>query len=378
MRNTEGSGIFLNSPAQSCTSLRDKKRRRASILNSQGSVRRQEKVSAQREPEHLKSRIESTTPETAMNSGISALGTGVLSCLFVLLWSSGWVGSKFGLDYSGPFTFLTIRYTLVVIILSLLLAFLSTVKPLTKLSPTELLFHALVGLLSHGIYLGTSVTAMTYGASAGLVAFLSAMQPLFTTLCAGIILHESAERASRMQWFGIGLGVLAIYITLATNLNGNSSVIAYLLLLASVCAISIATLVDRKITLRRKKLGHSPSHLIQIIWVHCLSALLFFSVVGWFLEGFKATWNTEYLLTIVYMAVIVSIGSYGLMYRLLRRMTAVNVSSLIYLTPPTTVLLAWFSLGETLTPNGIAGLAIGGIAVAVVLKNGRGHRQAVQ
>ena len=218
----------------------------------------------------------------------SALLSIFLSGAFVLLWSSGWVGAKFGLGYSGPFTFLSIRYLLVVIILSLCISFLSTRKSLTRISLPEFLDHALVGL-SHGIYLAGSIAAMTFGASAGMVAFLSAMQPLFTIVCAGWILHDGKERANRMQWLGIAIGILAVYVTLASDIQSGGSGIAYILLLISVCAISIATLVDRRVTVRRKKQGLVPSHLIQILWVHSTSALLFFSFFGWWMEGFKAT-----------------------------------------------------------------------------------------
>ncbi len=307
----------------------------------------------------------------------TTIWTIALSGVFVLLWSSGWVGAKFGLGYSGPFTFLSIRYFLVVIALSLFIAFLSTVKPLARISLPELFDHALVGLLSHGIYLAGSVGAMTFGASAGMVAFLSAMQPLFTTLCAGWILHEGTERASHLQWLGIALGILAVYVTLASDIQGGGSGIAYLLLFISVCSISIATLVDRRVTVRRKKLGLAPSQLIQILWVHSTSALLFFGILGWFLEGFEATWSREYMLTLAYMAIVVSIASYGLLYFLLRHMSAVNVSSLIYLTPPATMLLAWPILGESISLGGLIGLGIGGIAVVVVMATGNNRKKVV-
>ena len=294
-----------------------------------------------------------------------------LSITFVLLWSSGWVGSKFGLDYSGPFTFLTIRYLLVVIILSLIVAFLSTAKQLSIISRQEFSEHALVGVLSHGVYLSASIAAMSYGVTAGMVAFIAAMQPILTTLCSGIT-GDKAEGASRLQWAGMLLGALAVYVTLASDvaLDGFIS-LPYLLLFVSVAGISVATLLDRRITLRRSKRGLKPGHLIQVLWIHSLSALLFFACAGFFLEGFKATWNLEYILTLAYMAGVVSIVSYGLMYLLLRRTTAINVSSLIYLTPPSTMLLAWPILGETVTLGGLIGLLIGAVAVVMVLINGK-------
>ena len=146
----------------------------------------------------------------------------LLSTVFILLWSSGWVGSKFGLEYSGPFTFLAFRYLLVVIILSLIVAFLSTIKQLSIIPRRDFMEHALVGLLSHGIYLSASIAAMTYGVTAGMVAFVAAMQPLVTTVCSGIT-GERSESATRKQCLGMTLGVFAVYLTLASDLALNSA-----------------------------------------------------------------------------------------------------------------------------------------------------------
>ncbi len=295
--------------------------------------------------------------------------TVLLSVLFVFLWSSGWVGAKFGLGYSGPFTFLTIRYLLVVLGLSFLVAFLSTCQKFATVSRREFFGHALVGVLSHGVYLAGGIAAMTYGVTAGMVAFVAAMQPLLTTICAIGMSGGQVEKANRFQWMGLSVGVVAVYITLSSQLVVAGTGVAYSLLLVSVIAISIATLIDRRMTLARKNRGLQTIHLNQILWIHSTAALVFFAGLGWTFERFEATWNLEYVLTLIYMAAVVSIASYGLMYLLLRRTTAINVSSLIYLTPPATMLLAWPVLGESITTGGLIGLGFGALAVTIILSS---------
>lgn len=286
-----------------------------------------------------------------------------LCILFVCLWSSGWVGAKYGVGLVGPFTFLTWRYLIVVVLLGVALMLLRKWKTLT---PAEWLGHLNVGFLSHGVYLGASLTSMEYGTSAGMVALVTSMQPMFTGLLAQ---RYTGETTSKNQWIGIGLGLTAVLTLVVNQINLGSGVFAYMLLVTAVIGLCIATLIERADTLSKENAREEPTPLLQVMFIHSIAALAFFTFFGVTLEQLETNWSPELVGSLAYMAVFVSIGSYGLMFLLLRRLPAVKVSSLAYLTQGTTMIMAWVLLGETLSGIQWLGLALASAAVLMVQLN---------
>ncbi|MDB4223773.1 DMT family transporter [Granulosicoccus sp.] len=283
-----------------------------------------------------------------------------LCSLFVVLWSSGWIGSKYGVGLVGPFTFLTWRYLIVVIILATLVLALGHWKPLSR---KEWILHLNTGLLSHGLYLGASLTAMDYGMSAGMVALVTSMQPLFTAICAHYLI---GERSNRRQWVGILIGFIALLGTIVNQLVIGESTLSYVLLFTAVFALTGATLMDRANTLNADRGHKKPAPLLQTLLIHSMAALVFFALCGFSLEQLETQWTSDFILAILYMAIVVSIGSYGCLFILLRRLPVVKVSALTYLTQSTTMLLAWVFLGETLSTAQWMGLAIVSCAVVII------------
>ena len=291
-----------------------------------------------------------------------------LCATFLLLWSSGWIGSKFAVGLTGHFTFLSWRYLLVVALLGI---FVVATRQWRSLGRAEYLQHLNVGVLSHGIFLGASLGAMKFGTSAGMVALVTGMQPLFTAIVAiGVMYCGSSNLVDRppgkLQWFGILLGLTAIVIVVGDQIILGGSALAYLLLFASMGAISLATLIDRAATLKLSRVKASPAPLPQILLLHSIAGYGFFSLFAWVLEGYSIIWSSSLVWTVLYMAIVVSIGSYALMFLLLRKMSVFKVASLAYLTPPTTMLMAWLVFNETLTQTQWLGLVVAGIAVSAV------------
>ncbi len=291
---------------------------------------------------------------------MSSLVNASLCLSFVVLWSSGWVGSKFGVGLTGPFTFLSLRYLLVVFILGLCVCIATRWK---RLSTKELLNHLLVGVLSHGVFLGASLCAMDEGISAGVVALVTSMQPLFTAILAQQFL---GDKTSKNQWFGVILGITAVAVVVLDQISAGGSLYGYGLLLLAVFGLCGATILDRKQSLTNRRARKRKTPLLQVLFLHSISALAFFSVFGIGLEGLSTQWSTSLIATLLYMAVVVSIGSYGLMFLLLRRLDPVKVSSLSYLTPGTTMLMAWFLFNETLTALQFLGLLLASASVVVI------------
>lgn len=284
----------------------------------------------------------------------------LLPVLFVVMWSSGWVVSKYAIGSSGPFTFLTLRYLLVVIVL---LLWVATWRHWRKITATEFACHALIGILSHAVFTASGLMAMESGATAGLVAFITSMQPLLTATVTNLV---TREQVSGRQWFGLLVGIAAVMLVIGDRIFIGHSMLVYGLPLLSVLAITIATLLDRRIELRAQHERKEPLPLSLLMLIHCSGALVVFTSIGFTRENFDVQWGPALVATLLYAALVVSIGSFGLMFLLLRYMSAVKVASLGYLTPPVTLVLAWLLLGESASAADIAGLSLAGIAVYLV------------
>ena len=290
------------------------------------------------------------------------IGAAPLSILFVLLWSSGWIGSKFGLGYAGTFTLLLWRYALVVVTLLVLVKLLKAWRPISK---ADVSLHLLVGVLSHAVYLSTSLSAMDLGVSVGLVAFVLALQPMLTAVISAPI---TGEKTNIRQWLGLGLGLVAVLLVVGDRLSLGGSPGAYALLLLSTLAISVATLLNRRIEIKAKQASKPETPILMMLLIHCIGALLFLIPMAGYFEGYQATWVPSLVFAITFLAWVVSLGAYGLMFVLLRQMSAIKVSCLLYLSPPATMVIAYFVLDERLAMIDIVGLAIASLAVWIVYK----------
>lgn len=286
----------------------------------------------------------------------------ILGCIaFVILWSSGWIGSKYGQDYAGVFTLLVYRYFIVVALLVLVVCLTRSWR---RLSRSELIIHASVGLLSHGIYLGLCNTAFQLDVSTGMVALITALLPLITSTLSP---NVSGEWANPRQWFGLALGMFAVLMLIANKVLLGGAPVAYLLPFIGITAFSLATLLDRRCSLQRKALHKASTPLPLVCLIHCSSALLLFLPIAAISERFSTHWGNELLFSVVWLAVVVSIGAYGMMFLMLRHLSAIKVASLEYLAPPTTMLIAYFMFNERLSVLDFCGLALAGIGVYLVL-----------
>lgn len=287
----------------------------------------------------------------------------MLCLVFVVLWSMGWVGSKYAIGLTGPFTFLTWRYIAVVALLGLLVIATNKWK---KISLKETLLHLNVGFLVHGVFLGASLGAMQLGVSAGMTAFVTAMQPILTAVLA----HKFTDEApTRRQWCGMLLGLLAVAVVIGGQITLGGNVAAYILLIFSLSAVSVGTLLDRAATLKSRRLRQRKRPLLQIMLLHSFAGLILFSVLGYSLEGLVVVWSKTLIMTMAFMVIVVSIGSYAALFLLLRHVSVIKVSALIYLTPPTTMIMAWMFFDETLSVIQWAGLSVAAIAVWIIYQD---------
>ncbi|THF63069.1 DMT family transporter [Pseudothauera nasutitermitis] len=269
--------------------------------------------------------------------------------LFVLLWSTGFIGAKYGLPYAEPLTFLSARYLLVV---GLMLAVvLATRAPWPK-TPRECFHIGATGVLIHAGYLGGVFIAIDRGLPAGVTALVVGMQPLLTALGAGWLL---GERVSARQWCGLALGFTGVALVVGSKAAPGNALaeglwLALLPALAALLAITAGTLYQKRFCPR---FDLRTGTVLQ--FAPCLL------LTGWLAAGTESThidWQAEFIFALLWLVLVLSLGAVSLLNLLLRSGSAVNVASLFYLTPPTTALIAWAMFDEHLAPLAMAGMAV--------------------
>ena len=290
----------------------------------------------------------------------ASLGLLAMPALFVLLWSTGFIGAKFGLPYAEPFTFLFIRFVMTVLLLTPLVWILKISWP----SSPRLWTHiAISGLLVHGTYLGGVFYGISLGMPAGLASLLVGLQPLLTAACAGPLL---GERLAKQQWLGLGLGLLGISAVLGSQLDLGQSLFsgfglgALLSVLAALMGISLGTLYQKRFCTRMPLLSGAVIQYLAAGGVLGIGALLF--------ETRDVTWSLTFILTLGWLVLILSIAAILLLMALIKRGEASRVASLFYLVPPVTALQAWWLFDERLSWIGLGGMFIAIVGVVLTVR----------
>ena len=281
----------------------------------------------------------------------------LVPAFFVFLWSTGFIVAKFGLPYAPPLTFLLLRCLGVLLVL----------VPLVLVSrapwPHGHIGHvAVAGLLLQAGYLGGVWSAIKIGMPAGLSALIVGMQPILTAVAAPLI----GERVRPRQWIGLllGLGGVALVVAAKINLSGLSTLaIGYCLF--ALLSITIGTMYQRR---------YCPSFDLRtgtvIQFAATAAALLPCAILFEHLDPSlsKVRWNADFVAALLWSIFALSIGAIFLLFSLIRRSNATEVTSLLYLTPPTTAVMAWLLFGESLSPLGLLGMAVAVTGVAFVVK----------
>jgi drug/metabolite transporter (DMT)-like permease len=275
--------------------------------------------------------------------------------LFVLLWSTGFIGAKLGLPYVEPLHFLSLRYALVLGLMGALV--LATRAPWPK-APRQALHIGMSGLLVHGVYLGGVFMAIRAGLPAGITALVVGLQPLITALGAGALL---GERVGRWQWAGLAMGFAGVALVVQGKFGQVAAAGLLPMLTPAVAAlvgITAGTLYQKRYCPR---FDLRTGALLQFAPSLALTAPL-----AWLIEPGNIQWTGQLLFALAWLVLVLSLGAITLLNLLIRSGGAVNVASLFYLTPAVTALMAWGLFGETLGPTALAGmvLAVGGVALA--------------
>jgi len=290
-----------------------------------------------------------------------------LAWYFVVVWGSGYLATKVGLQYAPPLTFLSLRFALG---LMLVIAVAIAVRPAWPQSLPQWLHVAAAGLMMHAVNLGGSHYAQYLGMSAGIAALVLALQPLVTAVVAGPLL---GERLKAVQWTGVVLGLAGVALVVWHKIDlGAMGTEALAASLIALVAVTAGTLYQRffcpAIDLRAASV------------VQFAATLLVVAPLALVIEGFRVVWAWQLVASIGFLVVFASIFAVNALHTLMRRGDATRVTSLLYLTPIIAVALEWAIFGiypSWVTAIGIAVTCAGVALVALKLRH-KGELQSAE
>lgn len=274
--------------------------------------------------------------------------------LFVLLWSTGFVSAKYGLPYAEPLTFLLLRFAMVV---ALMLPLALAMRAAWPQSARQLLHVAVAGVLVQGGYLSGVFCSIHLGMSAGVVALIVGIQPILTAFASALLF---GERLRSRQWTGLvlGFGGVLLVVLGRSTLSGITPATLALSLLA-LLSITAGTLYQKRFC------GAVDLRAGSVIQFSAAGLVLLPLALAF--ETMQVHWTREFILTLAWLVLVLSIGAISLLFVLIRKGAATKVASFFYLVPPVTALMAYALFGETLNAIAAAGMVLTAIGVALVV-----------
>jgi drug/metabolite transporter (DMT)-like permease len=289
-----------------------------------------------------------------MSKDFEKLAARAAPAIFVVLWSTGFIATKYVLHSAEPLTYLTIRMAVVVAMMAVIVAVARPRWP----DRTGIAHSVVAGILVHGFYLGGTAVAIAHSIPAGLSALIPGLQPILTSTLANRWL---GERVTPLQWGGLLLGLAGVVLILHNRPMSGEAGWGWLASGVSLVSITLGTLYQRRYC---SKIDWRAGNLVQY-----LAVMIFFAAVATAFENNEVHWTREFVLSVAWLAVVLSIGSIGLLYWLIRRSAATSVASLFYLVPAVTALMAYVLFDERLDTVAIIGMIA--CAAAVFLVNRR-------
>ena len=275
--------------------------------------------------------------------------------LFVLLWSTGFVGAKYGLPYADPFIFLAVRVFIAAFILIIVARLLKAPIAIGAGSITK---SAIIGLFLHAFYLGGVFFAISQGVSAGVASVITSVQPVFVSILAVKVL---GEKLKVIQLVGLVLGLTGVVLVLGPTFD--SSVSKW-----GIAAVFIALIGSTTATLLQKKFGGTIPMLAGTAYQYLASGSVL-TAAALLTSGLHIDWNLRFLGAMTWLILVLSVGAVLLLLWLLNSGSAASVSSLFYLVPPATAIEAYFLFNEKVNTQGFLGIGITALGVWLVIRS---------
>ncbi|MDB9869948.1 DMT family transporter [Alphaproteobacteria bacterium] len=275
--------------------------------------------------------------------------------VFVILWSSAFITSKIIVEDASPFIALSFRFIIVAFIFFVFFILFSERKVFSFKSVLEALVS---GILFHGFYLGGVFYALSKGASASIIALIVSLQPIMTAVLAQKILKEFL---SKIQWFGILIGFLGAGIVIVSDLNDNLTILALCSGLVGLISSSIGIIWQKRIV---NDLSLSANNFLQ-----ALGASLFHLLLAICFENYFINFTSSFLIAMIWQVLVISLGAFLILMWMLKYNDAGKTSTLFFLIPPVSAIMAYLILQENFTHLDIFGLFLSSIGVFIVTKN---------
>lgn len=306
-----------------------------------------------------------------------AIWSATMPWWFVLIWSTGFIVAKYGMPNAEPLTFLAWRFGITLVVMLPIALLTRTPWPMRPVATEGEVTHAsaqtathhqridwpllahlaVSGILIQAVYLGGVWAAIKQGAPAGLAALVVGIQPLLTAIFARVV----GEPVSRRQWLGLLCGFIGVGLVVANKVGVRGvGAGAVLLCVLSLFAITAGTLYQKRFC------AHFDLRVGTVVQFG--AAFVVTLPAAWALETMQVRWNLEMIGSLAWSVLALSIGAISLLFLLIRHGAATKVSSLMYLTPPTTAVMAWLLFGETLSPLSAAGMVVAALGVALVIE----------
>jgi len=283
--------------------------------------------------------------------------------VFVVIWSTGFIVARYGMPHAPPLTFLSLRYALSV---GCFLVWIALVRAAWPVGLAQWRHLAITGVLMHAGYLGGVWAAVRLGIGAGTVALIVGLQPLLTALWVAWLARSpitgapSREAVSPRQWAGLLLGLGGLMLVVWHKLGAGEITAGNLgLALLALASITVGTLYQKRHV--------APCDVRTANTVQLLGALAVSAPLAW-LEPAAVQWAPEMIGALAWSVLALTLGGSSLLYLLIQRGAATRVTSLLYLVPPCTALMAWLLFGERLGGLTLLGMALTGAGVAWVVR----------
>ncbi|WP_213939354.1 DMT family transporter [Pseudomonas sp. dw_612] len=279
----------------------------------------------------------------------------LLEAALILTWSSGFVGARFSIDYAPA---LLVVFWRCVVVTLILLPFVA--KQLRRTSPATLLKNAGIGLLAMAGYLAGVIQGIALGVPAGLAALFADLLPMGMALLAALVL---GQRLAWQVWAGLVIGLVGVvWVTHGTLAWGNAPLWAYGLPLLGMLSLAVATLWQKHLSTTESL------DLLPNLWLQCCVSSIAFGIVEGTQGSLAPIPSTGFALSVLWTVCLSTLGGYGLYWVCLRRATATRVASVLYLSPPVTMLWAWAMFNEPLSWQMVSGMVVSGIGIWMVVR----------
>ena len=275
--------------------------------------------------------------------------------LFVLLWSTGFVGAKYGLPYADPFIFLSVRVLIAGLIL---FAVAAVMKSPIAIGVSAITRSSLIGFFLHACYLGGVFYSISKGLPAGVAAVVTSLQPVLVSVLAVRVLGEQLRFK---QVVGLLLGLIGVVLVLGPSFEQDIPVSGVIGILVALIGSTAATLLQKKIGADVPLIAGTAYQYLASGFVLALAAI----ATG----GTRIEWSGQFIVAFVWLIAVLSVGAILLLLWLLNSGSAASVSSLLYLVPPATALEAFLLFGEKVNTQGFLGIGITALGVWLVIAN---------